>query len=77
MTNPTKLVINCETGEETLVELTNAEIAQMEADTVAWAAEEAKRAALAETVATLKASARQKLVAGEPLTAEEAATIIL
>jgi hypothetical protein len=31
MTRPTRVEINCETGEETIVELTDAEIAEMEA----------------------------------------------
>jgi len=32
MTKPTKLIINCETKEQTEVELTDEEIAQLEAD---------------------------------------------
>jgi hypothetical protein len=77
MSNPTKLVLNCETGEQTVVELTDAEVAQMEADSAAWAAEEAARAAAAETKAALKASAKAKLIAGQPLTEAEAAVIVL
>ncbi len=77
MSNPTKLVLNCATGEESVVELTDAEVAQMEADSAAWAAEEAARSAAAEARATLKASAKAKLVAGTPLTEAEAATLVL
>ena len=76
MTKPTKLVVNCETGEQTVVELTDAEVAQMEADSAAWEAEQAAREAAAESKAALKASARAKLIAGTPLTEEEAATIV-
>lgn len=77
MTRPTRLEINCETGEESIIELTDAEIAQMEADTLAAAEEQAAREAEAEALAALKASARAKLVAGTPLTEEEAATLVI
>lgn len=74
MTNPTKLVINAESGEQTIVELTDAEVAQMEADSAAWAAEEAARAAAAEAAASAKASAQAKLAA-LGLTPEEIAAL--
>jgi hypothetical protein len=60
MTN-TKIVVNCETGETTVVTLTSEEIAQREADAA---------------LAALKTSARAKLVAGQALTEEEAATLV-
>ena len=44
MTRPTRVEINCETGEESIIELTDSEIAQMEAD--ALAAEQARAALL-------------------------------
>ena len=77
MTRPTRLEINCETGEESIIELTDAEIAQMEADAIAAAEAQAAREAAAEALAALKASARAKLVAGTPLTEEEAATLVI
>ena len=73
----TKIVVNCETGETQVVTLTAEEIAQREADAAAFAAEQAEREAAAEALAALKASARAKLVAGTPLTEEEAATLVL
>ena len=73
----TKIVVNCETGETQVVTLTAEEIAQREADAAAFAAEQAAREAAAEALAALKASARAKLVAGTPLTEEEAATLVL
>lgn len=73
----TKVVIDCETGVQTVLELTSEEIAQREADAIAFAEAEAERTATAEALATLKESARAKLIAGEPLTEEEAATIVL
>lgn len=77
MTRPTRLEINCETGEESIIELTDAEIAAMEAAAEAAAEERAAELAAAEALAALKASARAKLVAGQPLTEEEAATLVI
>ena len=74
---PTKLVVNCETGEQTEVELTAEEIAQREADAAAYAAEVAAREEAEAARAALKASAKAKLVAGTPLTEEEAAVLVL
>ena len=52
---PTKLIINCETGEQTEVELTAEEIAQREAD--AQKAEEDRLAKEAQEVAQAKLKA--------------------
>ena len=76
-TRPTRIEINCTTGVESIIELTDAEIAQMETDRAAAETRQAEAAAAAEALATLKASAKAKLVAGTPLTAEEADTLIL
>jgi len=73
----TKIIVNCETGVVAEIPLTSEEIAQREADAAAFAAAEAEREAAAEALAALKASARAKLVAGTPLTTEEAATLVL
>ncbi|NDF99689.1 MAG: hypothetical protein EB101_12380 [Chitinophagia bacterium] len=72
-----KIVINCETKEETIVPLTAEEIAQREADAAAFAAAEEERLAAAESLAALKASAKAKLIAGQPLTPEEAEVLVL
>lgn len=77
MPNPTRIEINCETGVESIIELTDAEVAQMEADRVAAEARKAEEDAAAEALAALKASAKAKLVAGTPLTEEEAATLVI
>ena len=77
MPNPTRIEINCETGVETVIELTDAEVAQMEADRVAAEARKAEEDAARDALATLKASAKAKLIAGTPLTAEEADTLVL
>ena len=75
-TRPTRIEVNCETGVETVIELTDAEIAQMEEARAAAEAEEAARDAAATALADLKASAKAKLIAGKPLTAEEADTLV-
>ena len=72
-----KTIANCETGEVTVVPLTPEEVAQHEAMSAAAVARQAEQEAAAEALAELKASAKAKLVAGTPLTEEEAATIVL
>lgn len=73
----TKIVVDCSTGEQTIVPLTAEEIAQRETDAQAWAAQKAIDDAAVEALATLKASAKAKLIAGQPLTAEEADTLVI
>lgn len=77
MPNPTRIEINCTTGVESIIELTDAEVAQMETDRIAAEADQAAREAAAAALAEVKASAKAKLIAGEPMTEEEAATIVL
>jgi hypothetical protein len=72
-----KLVVNCETGEQTTEEYTPEEYAQAEIDLQNYLADKAIEDAAAEALATLKASAKAKLIAGEPLTAEEADTLVI
>jgi hypothetical protein len=74
MTKPTRLEINCETGVQTVIELTDAEIAQMEVDAANAEAERATREAEAEAKAEAKAAAQAKLAA-LGLTAEEIAAL--
>jgi len=73
----TKLMVNCATGEEQVIALTAEEIAQREADAAAYATRKAEEDAAAEAKAALKASAKAKLIAGQPLTAEEADVLVL
>jgi hypothetical protein len=72
----TKLIVNCETGVSEEVELTAEEIAEVEAAQAQGVIDEAARQAEADRIEALKVSARAKLVANEPLTADEAALII-
>lgn len=74
---PMKLIVDCATGAQTYVPLSAEEIAQREADALAAAEAQAEREAAEAATAALKDSARAKLVAGEPLTAEEAALLVL
>lgn len=69
---PTRVEVNCETGETTVIELTDAEIAQMEAD----AAAVAETQAAAEAEAAAKAAARQAILDRLGLTADEAALLL-
>lgn len=73
----TKVVVDCSTGEQTVVPLTAEEIAQREADAAAFAEAEAARVAAEEAKAALRASAKAKLIAGQPLTAEEAEVLVI
>ena len=63
MTNPTKLIINCETKEQIEVELTDEEVAQLEADRVKAEADKAEREAAEAAKAAAKASGEAKLAA--------------
>lgn len=74
MDKPTKLIVNCETGEQTVVELTDEEIAQLEADRIAAEAERAEQEAAEQARANAKASALAKLTA-LGLTEDEAKAI--
>ena len=74
---PTKIVVDCATGEQQIIELTSAEIAQREQDAAAAEAARLEAEEAAAALAALKASAKAKLVAGTPLTEEEAATLVI
>lgn len=73
----TKIIVDCTTGEQKIVPLTAQEIAQRDQDAAAAAEAQAEAEAAAAALEALKASARAKLVAGTPLTEEEAATLVL
>ena len=84
MTNEivTKLVVDLsrKEGDPLRVQsipLTEEELAQREADRIAAEAAEAERLQAEADLAALKASARQKLIAGEPLTEAEAAVLVI
>ena len=73
----TKIVTDCETNTTVEIPMTAEEIADYYATGERTAQLRAETEAAAEALAALKASAKAKLVAGQPLTEEEAATIVL
>jgi len=74
---PTKVVVDCSTGETQIIPLTAEEIAQRDQDAAAYATAQAEREEAEAATAALKASARAKLIAGTPLTEEEAAVLVI
>ena len=74
---PTRIEINCTTGEETIIPLTDAEIAEGEAQRIEAIARKTAEESNAQAKAELKASAKAKLIAGQPLTAEEADVLVI
>ena len=72
-----KVVVDCSTGESFTIPLTEEELEQREVDRIAY--EEAEEARLAEEsrIAAIKASAKTKLIAGQPLTEEEVSMLIV
>lgn len=74
---PTKVVIDCATGERQILELTDEEIAEREAMAAQAEAERLAEEEAAVALQALKDSAKTKLIAGEALTAEEADVLVL
>jgi len=74
---PTNIVVDCSTGIAQTIPLTAAEIAQRDQDAAAYAVAQAEREEAVAATAALKASARAKLIAGTPLTEEEAAVLVI
>ena len=71
---PTKLIVNCTTGEQTILELTDEEIAEREVMRIQAESDQAQREADELAKAEAKASAQAKLAA-LGLTAEEIAAL--
>jgi hypothetical protein len=71
---PTKLIVDCSTGITTEVELTDAEVAQREADAAVYAAQKAEQDAAEQARLAAKGAAEQKLLS-LGLTAEEVAAL--
>jgi hypothetical protein len=72
MTKPTRVEVNCTTGETSIIELTDAEILEMEA-----AAQEAEAQRKAdEKAAADKAKARAEILDRLGLSAEEASILL-
>ena len=63
MANPTKLVVDCSTGQTTEVQLTDAEVAQMQADAEAYAEQKALEEQAKADAEAKKESGKAKLKA--------------
>lgn len=74
---PKVLEVDCATGISTERDMTAEEIANMEVMQTEAAARAAENAEIEAHLAEVKASAKAKLIAGQPLTAEEADTLVL
>jgi hypothetical protein len=72
MPNPTKVIIDCSTGEVHEVELTTEEIQEREDARIAYEAQKAEEA----TAAALKAEAKAGLLARLGITEEEAELLL-
>ena len=75
MARLTKVVMDCSTGIQQTIELTDEEIAQLEIDRASAEADRATREAEAEAKATARASALAKLAA-LGLTSEEVSSLL-
>lgn len=74
---PKKLIVDLAKGTQEYVDLTPAEIAQRDQDAAAYAEEQLLRDQDAAAKEALKESAKAKLIAGEPLTEDEAAVLVI
>jgi len=72
----TKIIVNCETGVTEEVELTPSEIAELEAAQAQSLLDQEAREDAAAARAAIKASAKTKLLAGQPLTEDEADVLL-
>jgi hypothetical protein len=72
MPNPTRIEINCETGVESIIELTDAEVAEMAAQAAIAEAKRAEDEAAAEAKAIAKAALLERL----GISAEEASLLL-
>ena len=77
MTQLKEIIHNCETGEITERFLTAEEVAVREELAAQAAVEKQAREAAVQALAVLKESAKAKLIAGTPLTEEEASVLVI
>ena len=68
----TKIIVNCETGEVTELELTAEEVAQREADAIAYAAAKAEE----ETIKAEQAATKASVLARLGITEDEAKALL-
>lgn len=73
----TKIVIDCSTGQTDILPFTEEEVSQHQLDVTTFESQRSQEEANAQAKAELKASAKTKLMAGLPLTAEEADVLVI
>jgi len=76
MSNPIRLEVNCETGEVTEIELTDAEVAELEAQRVAYEAEQTRLATEAEAKAAQKTAVLSALAEAAGLDVAEVTAVL-
>jgi hypothetical protein len=74
---PKKLIVDLEKGTQEYVDLTPQEIAELDQRQAEAAEQQLLREQDAAAKEALKESAKAKLVAGEPLTEDEAAVLVI
>jgi hypothetical protein len=74
--NNVKLVLDCSTGEAIYTPLTESEILQIQENARIYQESQAQALELENRIIQIKESAKAKLVAGEPLTEEEASALL-
>lgn len=74
---PKKLIVDLEKGTQEYVDLTPQEIAEMDQRQAEAAEQQLLREQDAAAKEALKESAKAKLIAGEPLTEDEAAVLVI
>jgi hypothetical protein len=73
----TRIEHDLSTGETKIIPLTAEELQQRELDAIEAATRKAEADAEKARIDALKASAKAKLVSGDPLTEEEASTLVI
>jgi hypothetical protein len=76
MANPIRIEVNCETGEVSEIELTNAEVAELQAQAETYEAERLAREAEAEAKAAQKAAVLAALADAAGLSVDEVTAAI-
>ena len=74
---PKKLIVDLAKGTQEYVDLTAEEIQQRELDAIEYATRKSEEDAVKAAKDAIKASAKAKLIAGEPLTTEEADALVI
>jgi hypothetical protein len=75
--NSVKLVLNCSTGEESYVPLTEEEVLQVQKSAREYEEAQAQALESQNRLEEIRQSAKSKLMSGTPLTEEEASSLFL